>query len=184
MKKLILVLASVLMFTGCATTSVPETSTKISDFDGTKSIAGDMNTVGCTNNYLTCSFFSFIWSEKTKENATILVTIQETNNGPTSKYRPISSVKMNIDDEIVTLKAVSENKFDYNTNHKITDRLYVVPLEVLERVRASNTTKAQIIADGAIVERNLKIQVNNNNKETKVGQALNSFLDSVNEARK
>ena len=175
MKKLFLALSATLILAGCATTTGGSARTSVSTFDGAKTVAVSPHGIACLNVYVTCASAGFAWSDKNPDQASMLVKIEEIANG--GSYHALSAVKLNIDGDIVSLKPLlgDSNKFDFNTTYKETSRLYSTPLTLLERVKASTSTKIQIIAEGAIIEGDFK----NSADSTKAYHAMLRFLDEV-----
>lgn len=168
-----LVISSLL--SGCATTNVADARTEVSSFDGSKRVSVSPHGSACINSYLTCAMLGFTWTDKDPSQSNILVQIMEPAKG--GDYHAIATTKLNIDGDIITLKPSlgDRNNFDYDNVFKTTSRLYDVPLSTLERVKASTNTKIQVIADGAVIEGDLK----NSGDSTKAYYAMLRFLEQV-----
>lgn len=181
MRKLILasfVISALL--SGCTTTSVANARTEVSSFDGSKRVSVSPHGSACINGYMTCAMLGFTWSDKYPNQAGVLVQIMESAKG--GDYHAIATTKLNIDGDIVTLKPSlgDRNHFDYDNVFKTTSRLYDVPLSMLERVQSSTNTKIQVIAEGAVIEGDLK----NSADSTKAYYAMLGFLEQVKATKK
>lgn len=179
MKKIIAGALLALMMTGCATTSGLEAKTSVSTFDGAKSVTIPAHGMNCTKG-LVCDMIGFSWSSKLPDLSGFMVEIKDLNGGGNSKFYPIKVVKLNIDGEIVTLKPLiagdgSKFDFDRTTLFKTTTRSYEAPISLLDKIKASNTTKTQIIAEGAVFEDVLK----DSDKNSKAYYAMLRFLEQV-----
>ena len=178
MKKIFLGLSvSIALLSGCATTSGLEAKTKVSEFDGSKSVSVSPHAIACKT--MTCVTTGFVWNDKNPSQASTLVAIMSPSLGGT--YHAISSVKLNIDGDIVTLKASpgDSNDFKDDNTYKTTSRLYMTPLSLLERIEKSTTTKMQVIAKDAVIEEDFK----NTGDSSKAYYALLRFLKQVEDAR-
>lgn len=178
MKKILLALTSVLIFTGCATTSGLEAKTQVSSFDNSKTVAIAPHGFACTN-YVTCASTGFSWNNKSPDQSAMLVEIVDpVVNGD---YHAIAGVKINIDGEIISLKpfASDTNDFDHDNIYKKTSKLYEMPLSLIDRIQKSNTTKMQVIAKGAVLEGDFK----NTGESTKAYHAMLRFIEQVKQAK-
>lgn len=175
MKTMILGVLLSFSLLGCATTSGLDAKTTTSDFDKSKRVSIAPHGSVCTNNYATCALLGFTWTDKKPEQSNILVQVTEPTNG--GEYHSIITTKLNIDGDIITLKPSigDTNSFDYNEVFKTSSRLYDVPLSTLNKVKLSKITKIQVIADGAIIEGDLK----DGDKNTKAYHAMLRFLDQI-----
>lgn len=176
MKKIFLAsLVASALLSGCATTNVADARTEVSSFDGSKRVSVSPHGAACINSYMTCSMLGFTWTDKNPNEASVLVEIMEPAKG--GDYHSIATTKLNIDGDIITLKPSlgDRNHFDYDNVFKKTSRLYSVPLSTLERVQASANTKIQVIAEGAVIEGDLK----NSGDSTKAYYAMLRFLEQV-----
>ena len=177
MNKLLLGVALVLTLPSCTTTSVGDARVSVSDFDGGKSVTIMPHKLVCSD-YATCLTVGYHWSNEHADNAGVLVEI---NDSATGKYHPFISFKLNIDGEIITLKPHEgdKNNFDHKVTANLvttkTSRLFTVPLNVLERVQLSNSTKFQIVSEGLVVEGDFK----DSKENTRAYQAMIKFLEQV-----
>lgn len=180
MKKFFLaILTTSALLSGCATTNVADARIEMSSFDGSKRVSVSPHGAACINSYMTCSMLGFTWTDKNPNEASVLVEIMEPAKG--GGYHAIATTKLNIDGDIVTLKPSlgDRNRFDYDNVFKTTSRLYNVPVSTLERVEASTNTKIQVVADGAVIEGDLK----NSGESTKAYYAMLKFLEQVKTAK-
>ena len=180
MRKIFLAtLAASALLSGCATTNGADARTEVSSFDGSKRVSVSPHGAACINSYMTCSTLGFTWTDKKPDEASILVEVTEPVSG--GDYHSIVTTKLNIDGDIVALKPSlgDRNHFDYDNVFKKTSRLYNTPVSTLERVEASTNTKIQVVADGAVIEGDLK----NSGESTKAYYAMLRFLEQVRAAK-
>ena len=175
MKKVLTGLLIATLLGGCATTSGTSARTEVSSFDGAKRVSISPHASVCATNYMPCALLGFTWSDKDPSQANILVQIVDPVKS--GDYHAIATTKLNIDGDIIILKPSlgDRNKFDYDDIFKTTSRLYDVPVSTLERVKVSTNTKIQVIADGAVIEGDLK----NSGDSTKAYYAMLRFLEQV-----
>ena len=177
MKKIIAGALLTLMIAGCATTSGTQAITSVSSFDGTKSVSIEPHTLGCVQTVV-CTSLGFAWTDKEPSMASILIEVTHTNG---TKHHPISSAKLNIDGDIVDIKPFpgSVNRFESSVvstiPHTETNRLFVAPLDLLYRVKNSTNTKMQVVAEGALTEKELK----NSGDSSFAYHSMIRFLDQV-----
>lgn len=156
MTKLILALPIALLFSGCAITPDTNIKTSVSTFDGSKSITTAPNVIDCVN-ITVCAYMSLTWTNKQPEIPVLMIKLEDTQ-AIASSYYPIISAKFNVDGNIVSLKPLpgGDNNFNHSGTSKSTTRLFEAPMALLKSIEKSNDTKIQILADGAIVEKDFK----------------------------
>lgn len=167
------------LLSGCATTNVADARTEVSSFDGSQRVSMSPHGAVCTNSYMTCASLGFTWTNKYPDEASMLVKIGEPAKG--GDYHRIIATKLNIDGKIITLSPSlgDTNHFDNDSVMKNTSLLYTVPLSTLKQVQSSTNTKIQVVADGAVIEGDLK----NSGESTKAYYAMLRFLEQVRAAK-
>lgn len=177
MKKILTGALLALAMTGCVTTSGSEAVTNVSSFDGSKTVSIEPHTLGCVQTVI-CTDLGFAWTNKEPNTATMLIQVDHVNG---TKFHPISSAKFNIDGDIVEVSPFpgSVNKLDSSVTSTIpstnTSRLFVTPLDLLYRIKNSTNTKMQVVAEGALTEKELK----NSGDSTYAYHAMVRFLEQV-----
>lgn len=174
MKKIFLTLSIALLLAGCNTTTASgdNAKTSVSTFDGKKTVSMGTHAITCANTIDNCGFVGFVWNDKTPEQVSMLFKIIDSID-----FHAISTVKFNIDGDIVVLNPISSdaNQFEHRLGSKETSKLYAAPTSLLERIKSSENTKIQIIAKGSVIEGDFK----NSGNSTKAYYAMLRFLDEI-----
>lgn len=143
------------MIAGCAITPDTNIKTNVSSFDGSKSIATATNVVDC--NIAICSFTSFAWDNRQSDIVVMKVTVED-GRAKNPSYHPISSVRLNIDGNIVNLKPYNNVNNDMSSKslQLVTSRLFEMNVNLLEQIQNSKETKIQIVSKDEIFEEDFK----------------------------
>lgn len=174
MKNILLAIIAGSILTACATPKVGDANVSVSSFDNSKTIAITPYKLSCPD-FNTCATLGFAWRETNPNTAGLLVQV---NNSGTGKYNRITALNLNIDGQVIKLAPHDgdTNNFDHRITSGLvtteTSRLFSAELDTLAKVKRSNTTKFQIVADGKIIEGDFK--------NTRAYQAMVNFLDQVN----
>lgn len=172
-------LLSVLLMTGCATTTGLPAQTQTSGFDGTKFVSMSNHGMACYMSMI-CPTAGFSWNTKAPRLALLKIGILAPSIAKDA-YFSVRSVSLNIDGNIIELDGSTKaTEFKNDDINKTSVKEFIVPLELLQKIERSSKTMVRIDTNDGLME-DLII---GDGKDSKAYHALKRFLVAVEEAKK